>query len=274
LGSPFQTSFHAAIYWLTARPKLTWFFHKMLKLAQIGLGYDSPGTVHFGERSWLNGYLPKEGSSVVFDVGGHCGDFSAEVLKSQPNAKLFVFEPNPLVFRELEKRFLTESAHLFPYALSDRSGSATLYDLDIATLKQMNIENGSTIASLHEPLFTEFFKQGYRRIPIETTTVDEIIAKFSLERIDLLKIDAEGWELSVLKGAEKGIAAGKISAIQFEFGFRNVYSRALYGDYVHLLRGYRLHRLLAHGLLPLGEYDPRRDENLASLQTIVALRSD
>ena len=67
-----------------------------------------------------------------------------------------------------------------------------------------------------------------------------------------LKIDVEGFELEVLRGAQRMLSEGRIVAIQFEFNEMNVVGRVFVGDFFHLLGPtYTLYRLLPHGLMPI-----------------------
>jgi hypothetical protein len=89
---------------------------------------------------------------------------------------------------------------------------------------------------------------------------------------DLLKIDVEGAELEVLKGAVGAIKAGKIDVIQFEFNEMNVVSRVFFRDFWHVLDGYSFYRLLPFGLFPIRNYRTFFCE-LFAFQNIVAVRS-
>jgi hypothetical protein len=90
-----------------------------------------------------------------------------------------------------------------------------------------------------------------------------------ISQIDFLKIDTEGHELSVLKGASHLISKKNIKLIQFEFNEMNVVSRAYMRDFLGLLANYQLHRLLPDGLLPLN--DCVQDTELFGFQNIVAI---
>ena len=77
----------------------------------------------------------------------------------------------------------------------------------------------------------------------------------------MLKIDTEGHDLDVLRGARQAIARRAIKLIQFEFIPANVATRVFMRDFFNALAGYRLHRLCLNGdLLPLGNYDVKRCE--------------
>ncbi len=65
-------------------------------------------------------------------------------------------------------------------------------------------------------------------------------------------MDAEGFELKILKGASGMLAAERIDGIQWEFAYNNVYSRVFFRDFYDLLSPrYHLFRLVKDGLYPL-----------------------
>lgn len=67
--------------------------------------------------------------------------------------------------------------------------------------------------------------------------------------VDILKIDTEGHELAVLRGAHGLLARGAVGYIQFELGVANLDTRTFLKDFVDLLEpGYRIYRILRDGL--------------------------
>ena len=62
------------------------------------------------------------------------------------------------------------------------------------------------------------FDGGIDEVEVECITVDTAFSEFDFEVIDYLKIDTEGAELMVLKGAEKCLKEKSINCIQVEYG--------------------------------------------------------
>jgi hypothetical protein len=85
-----------------------------------------------------------------------------------------------------------------------------------------------------------------------------------------MKIDTEGSEYEILKGARTMLSKNSIKIIQFEFNEMNVYSRVFFKDFVDLLKNYKLYRLMSHGLFPIKSYSPKLHEIFA-FQNIVAI---
>jgi FkbM family methyltransferase len=139
------------------------------------------------------------------------------------------------------------NVHIRNVGLSDREGEAILHSPG----------EGSKLSSLHDTR-TRLTRVGASAVldePVVVTTLDRFCADEGLERIHFLKLDVEGHELSVLRGASTMLDAGRVNAIQFEFGCADLESRTFFRDFFYLLSGrYRLYRVLQNGLYPIDRY--------------------
>jgi hypothetical protein len=92
---------------------------------------------------------------------------------------------------------------------------------------------------------------------VRIRTLDGFCRERRIPRIDFLKMDAEGHELFILRGAKSMLRGGQISALSFEFGAANVDSRTWFKDFWDLLTPlyYRFWRIMPGGrLLPIPAY--------------------
>ena len=145
-------------------------------------------------------------------------------------------------------------------AFSDRSGTTELY---------LNAP-GAKVASLHKG----HWGQGENSETVELTTLDNFCEQQGIQKLDLLKLDVEGHELSVLEGAERMLAAGRIEVIQFEFSVANLASRTYLRDFFDCLGpSFHLHRVLRDGLGPADPYHPRH-EVFTGATNYLAIRRD
>jgi hypothetical protein len=149
-------------------------------------------------------------------------------------------------------------------AVSASPGEVTLFDFAAA--------DGSTQASLDEGAVSLFGGETIAHA-VRATTIDAFMAEEGLHDIDLLKIDTEGFDLAVLRGARDALARRAIKAIQFEFIPADIAMHVTMRDVFDALEGYKLFRVCLNGaLLPLGSYDVKRCEIYVT-QTLVALTS-
>ncbi|MDQ5950777.1 MAG: hypothetical protein QG639_53, partial [Patescibacteria group bacterium] len=94
-----------------------------------------------------------------------------------------------------------------------------------------------------------------------------------IKSIDLLKIDAEGNELAVLKGCKHLLEKNKVQIVQFEFNETHAYSHVLVKDFYDVLPSFEFYRLLPNAAIKLGHYRPLTHE-LFGFQNIVAVRKN
>ena len=104
-------------------------------------------------------------------------------------------------------------------------------------------------------------------------TLDKFLEKNKkIKKIDFIKIDTEGHELEVLKGAEKTIKKFKPNFIQLEFNWHQLYKNNSLLMFQKFLYNYDPYRILPFGY-PLIKIDPHRPENnIFHLSNIVFIK--
>jgi len=90
---------------------------------------------------------------------------------------------------------------------------------------------------------------------VDIRTIDSFCLEKNIDHISFLKLDTEGNELNILKGAKNMINSEKIDFIQFEFGGCNIDSKTYFQDFYYLLNPrYQIYRILENGLFPIKKY--------------------
>ena len=211
--------------------------------ALLGRGYGASGWVESGEAALLERIGRKRSDlCVIFDVGANVGGWSQEVARVWPKAQIHAFEPAGETYAQLEAATKGINVRAVNVALSDEPGEATLHA----------VEGQTGLTSLHD---RDLAAHGMEMTATETVRLmrlDDYAAEQGIDHIDFLKIDAEGHDLAVLKGASGMIERGAIDLIQFEFGGANIDSRTFLRDFVRFLEPrYRILRLMKDGLEPL-----------------------
>jgi len=153
---------------------------------------------------------------LFVDVGAHLGTYSVSL--SPHFRSVYAFEPNPNIVQGLRKRIRERSRHnitVFPIALSDTNGQAEFY-LDAhqgfsgsadTLLRVFRYNPGEQIGA--GPAQTYLGKEC---VVVPTATYDSQIQEIA----DLVKIDVEGAEFQVLRGASDSLNTGKIRRIMVE----------------------------------------------------------
>jgi FkbM family methyltransferase len=207
-------------------------------------------------QRWVIG-LAEPGAPVrVIDVGANVGGWSAALLGAARQAgrladlELHAFEPSADTYRRMTAALDGRRVATFRAGLSDRVGAATLHVAG----------PGAGINSLHRPDGQAGL--GTEQVPV--TTLDEHAREHGLDAIALVKIDTEGHDLAVLRGARDLLAGQRIGVVQFEYNCRWIYARSFLRDAFELLEpcGYRIGKLTPRGV----EFYPGWD---ADLETFV-----
>lgn len=238
----------------------------LYKLSMFGLGIrNHENDLVSGEKAFIK-FLKsrrKLDTGVVMDIGANMGNYSVMLRKSGITLPLFAFEPHPVAFRKLSAAAETYNFTAVPMGAGEESSTATIYDYQG--------DGGSEHASMYKGVIEHLHKGKAEEATIALTTIDEFVALHHIQKIALLKIDTEGHELSVLKGARQTIAGGLAEVIQVEFNEMNIISRTFFRDIVDILPGYDFYRLLPDGLKALGAYNSTNYE-IFSFQNIVAMK--
>ena len=135
--------------------------------------------------------LPKRGFFVA-DVGAYRGWYTALASKIVgSDGHIYSFEPEPTNFRMLLKVIsLNKLRNVTPFrlALSDKDGLETLY-----------------VSPKYPTMHSIVMKRGNKSINVSARELDTLVKTGEISRLDLIKIDVEGAELEVLKGASTTI---------------------------------------------------------------------
>jgi FkbM family methyltransferase len=234
------------------------------------MGYNNfTGLERSGEAWMMRTVLPilvTSSPPVFLDVGASTGDNSQSLLEVFPDAILHAFEPNPRTFAKLHSHLSSTSAKLHQYAIGAEEGSAILYDL----MEWQDGYEGWQASMSEDAVRTHHAKDSMQSHPVQVTTLDNVLKLEEISNVDFLKIDTEGFEMDVFRGAVEAMKAHRIGVIQFEFSELNVARREFLCDFQQQLSDYRLFRILKGGLLPFDEL-PVHEREVFTYQNILAV---
>jgi FkbM family methyltransferase len=195
--------------------------------------------------------------SVVFDIGAHVGQFALTAAgRVAHGGEVHAFECDPTTYKWLDRNVGLNglgNVRLNDCALSDAEGLARLY---LASTR----DTGSN--SLVGPAWVDSGKT----VEVPTITLDGYCSKHLVTRIDVVKLDVEGAELQVLKGAERVLTQMRPKwIIEFEEERQRLAGTSCAELARYLTdRGYRLQRIGAE----LTEYRP--DDGERSVNVLAA----
>jgi FkbM family methyltransferase len=189
--------------------------------------------------------------SIFVDVGSNIGDYSIELIKAGITGKLFLVDPLAKNLSIAKQRIFNENFknfELMQCALSDSEGKQSFF-----TSIDESLSGHDSLYDMHSIGYSE----ETREIEIDVKKFDDIFTEIQIEKVHFLKIDVEGNELNVLKGASKYLASGSIGYIQFEFGNAAKAARVYLHDIVDFLKSmkYTIYIVKPAGLEHL-EFNP------------------
>ncbi|HJU21255.1 MAG TPA: FkbM family methyltransferase [Casimicrobiaceae bacterium] len=179
-----------------------------------------------------------EPAKTFIDAGACRGDFTGFLIGAFPHASVHALEPDPALCEVVSHRF-REMANVraWQVALNESRGFAKLHVH----------EDPGTSSLLARPAHGRRYYHRRDRvlatIDVPTLSLDEFIAERGASSIALLKLDTQGSELSILRGARNALERGTIDAIYTEFFVVHHYDGApLLGDQIAVLNtfGYSL----------------------------------
>lgn len=149
--------------------------------------------------------------NVLFDVGANTGQTRHWLRYYVPKAKIYSFEPVKDVYQQLLQNSAGDAnCVLENFALGEARGEKTI---------QLFEGSSSSMNSLLENVMNN--TAGARKETVQIETIDQYSESNAVSKIDLLKIDTEGYEIHVLKGASRMLNQGAISMIYCETGFQS-----------------------------------------------------
>ena len=142
-------------------------------------------------------------NSNAIDVGCHKGEILDLILKYAPQGKHFAFEPIPDFYDALKLKY-SSRCEVFPFALSDKPGETTFN----------YVKNAPAFSGIRQRKY-DVANPDVKELHVKVETLDHIISAEA--KIDFIKIDVEGGEFGVLKGAKQLLQRNK-PVVVFECG--------------------------------------------------------
>jgi FkbM family methyltransferase len=154
---------------------------------------------------------------LCLDVGANTGqtiDFLRETFRAP---RIHAFEPSSVTFRALQRRSLGSRVWLHQVGVGEAEGRRRFFDYKNGELSSFL----PLVADERSP-----FRQDQLATTdtVDVTTVDAFARTNHLEGIDLLKVDVQGTDLDVLRGADRAFGAGTISSVLVELNFVPLYA--------------------------------------------------
>lgn len=144
------------------------------------------------------GYRP----SHVVDIGANRGDWTRTAMKYFPDIRYTMFEPQEKMRSEVRDllKYSGVEFHCIGAGPANSTMSLTIHERDDSYTFALTQEQAQEL--------------GYSQMEVPVVALDDYFELKGLPKADILKIDAEGWDLEVLKGARKIVEAADIVLIE------------------------------------------------------------
>jgi FkbM family methyltransferase len=196
--------------------------------------------------------IGKDKKITIFDVGAHSGETTLLYNHFFKNATIYSFEPFPDTFNMMKQKVAGyPNIKIFNLALASKGGKANFH------VNKYNYTN--SLLATHEDAIKTWgidHQDTKEIIEVNSDTLDRFVEKMQIENIDILKIDTQGSEYSVIEGAAQTIDAQKVRLIYLEIITMPAYKEQKFFDEVlHLLRlkGFHLHNFFNFSFTNAGE---------------------
>ena len=188
------------------------------------------------------GFKPRS----IVDVGANRGNWTRTAMRYFPEAKYYLFEPQRDLLAESD---LQRDARVKIFAVGVGAANATM------KLSKHEKDHSFSFALSEE----QASEQGREQVDAPVVALDEFLTSQCIAYPEMLKIDAEGWDLEVVNGGENTVANAEIVLLEAAVtchAFRNTVESVVLGMSA---RGFQLfditdlNRPLPHGALWLVE---------------------
>src|SRR5262249_20570716 len=130
---------------------------------------------------------------IFFDVGANDGQTITRARHNFGSCRIIAFEPHPKTFGQLTSNMASiPNVEFLNVALGSEIGEKAMFEYDSSVINSL-LPNA--------PFAVRFNKDASKQIRVDCTTIDRFCSDRRIKKIDILKIDTEGFDFDVLKGA-------------------------------------------------------------------------
>ena len=172
----------------------------------------------------------KDDLHTLIDVGAHKGETIQEFLSNFKIKNIYSFEASPKTFTKLniklnkiKRNFNQTNIEIFNLGIGNANSNNIFYELPDSNSSTFNlIDQKSSYFKRKNKILSFFFKKKFniKKKYISQIKLSQFIKNKELIKIDILKIDTEGYELEVIKGLEEKIKI--VNFIYFEHHYDNM----------------------------------------------------
>lgn len=232
----------------------------VLRLLDRKLVYVPKGSVWGNELEADLATVVGRRDPVCIDVGANEGQTIRMLQSIFPAATIEAFEPSNECFARLAAETWGTRVTCHHAGVGASAGSLQFRNYDASTL--------SSFLELDRNSFNPFHDVALKEIhEVCVVTIDEFLESRCLERVDVLKVDTQGFDFEVLKGSENSLDSGKIKCVLIELNFVPLYRNQ--GNACEILSW-----VMARGFRLVDFYEKKRVNNGVQWCTALFVRAE
>jgi len=156
--------------------------------------------------------LSNKNNILIFDIGAHHGVTTKTYKRLFPESIIYSFEPDPESFSILNKEYKDfDNIYPFQIALSDFDGVGKLNINEFSPANSLLESDSRSIDYWVDNIYNT-----KKSIEVTTRSLDSFCNEHNISKINILKIDVQGSELAVLRGASQLLSKHAIGLIYTE----------------------------------------------------------
>lgn len=149
---------------------------------------------------------------VIIDGGAHRGGSVDAFSQYVPQAQFHCFEPDPLLAKALTERFTGKAnVRVVMAALGDTKGRAT-FNINVSRPTNSLLPPGEALQADLQSL-CELVEQ----VEVDIVTIDDYCKAQALDRVDIIKLDLQGYDYKALLGAQVTLHDARVVLIEVLF---------------------------------------------------------
>jgi FkbM family methyltransferase len=194
-------------------------------------------------------FAASEKKPVILDIGANRGQSIRFFQQLFPACLIHAFEPNAKLFAQLSRHFSAPGVILHQAGMSAAPGELLFHEnvLDETSSFESVQADSAYLKTKSRILLVEVNQLTTQSYPVKVTTIDQFLADTGITEADIVKVDVEGHEAAVLRGAAQALAARRIRFIQLEEHADDQYSHGPPNSEWLQANGYREVWRLKHG---------------------------
>jgi FkbM family methyltransferase len=161
-------------------------------------------------------YLVSNKRPIIFDVGANKGQSIERFRRTWRSGKIIAFEANPGLALDLELKWACPNITVKPVAVGSSAGC-----VEFSIFENDELSSCLNLSSAESNPFALTVLKA--RIDVPVITLDAYAQEEGFKEIDLLKIDTQGFDLKVLRGASELLRRSSVDAILVEVNFIEIY---------------------------------------------------